>query len=503
MVTLLRRTPTERERWADEVLDRLSPVMTALGVLFLLVVLGESVAREGTSVAVALTVLGWGLWLVFVVEFVARLVVAPDTGRFLRRNWWQLLFLVLPFLRVLRVVRAARFLRTGRVLSSAVRSSRSAHQVLGGRIGWLGVVWAITVMGSSQLLFQFSEFRRPIAVIDHPPGAETQWDWVELPDPPSSWGWGANAHLLVGALSHSGAWRGVLCESEDQPHLIDGLDRIARALGGLTRDWRFDRMATVISPGTGKVSASFAGVAKHYGVVVRPCPPRRGNRKGVVEKANHVAAQRFWRTLPDDVSIEEAQARLDTWCARRADARVRSTGAGKTTVAALAAAEPLGPVPAPFPATLTVTRTVSAQGLVSFRGNRYSVPPELASARVSVVLRLGSPTIDIATTPGPTVGARGGIVMARHRLASTGAGAMIRDDGHVIALEQAAMAAATPAGPHRGKVRRPPSLAALDAAAALRAATGTEATTARPAAVVIDLSVYAAAAAGRNTLPSR
>ena len=344
---------------------------------------------------------------------------------------------------------------------------------------------------------------RPIAVIDHPPGEETQWDWVELPDPPASWGWGANAHLLVGALSHSGAWRGVLCESEDQPHLIDGLDRITRALGGLTRDWRFDRMATVISPGTGKVSASFAGVAKHYGVVVRPCPPRRGNRKGVVEKANHVAAQRFWRTLPDDVSIEEAQVRLDTWCARRADARVRSTEAGKTTVGALAAAEPLGPVPAPFPATLTVERIVSAQGLVSFRGNRYSVPPELTGARVAVVLRLGSTTMDIATTPGPALGARGGVVMARHRLATTGAGAMIRDDGHVIALERAAMAAATSAAPHRGKVRRPPSPAALDAAAALRAATGTEAATPGPAAVVIDLSVYAAAAAGRNTLAPR
>lgn len=344
---------------------------------------------------------------------------------------------------------------------------------------------------------------RPIAVIDHPPGAETQWDWVELPDPPQSWGWGANAHLLVGALSHSGAWRGVLCESEDQPHLIDGLDRITRALGGVTKDWRFDRMATVISPGSGKVSASFAGVAKHYGVVVRPCPPRRGNRKGVVEKANHVAAQRFWRTLPDDVSIEEAQARLDTWCARRADARVRSTPEGKTTVAALAAAEPLGPVPAPFPATLSVERTVSAQGLVSFRGNRYSVPPELAGAQVTVALRLGSPTIDIATTPGPALGARDGIVMARHRLATPGAGAMIRDHGHVIALEQAAMAAATSVAPHRGKVRRPPSPAALDAAAALRAATGSKVATAHSSAVVIDLSVYAAAAAGRNTLPPR
>jgi transposase len=343
---------------------------------------------------------------------------------------------------------------------------------------------------------------RPIAVIDHPPGAETQWDWVELPDPPASWGWGAHAHLLVGALSHSGAWRGLLCESEDQPHLVDGLDRIARALGGVTRDWRFDRMATVISPGTGKVSASFAGVAKHYGVVVRPCPPRRGNRKGVVEKANHVAAQRFWRTLPDDVSIEEAQRRLDTWCARRGDARIRSTDAGKTTVGALAAAELLRPVPTPFPATLTVERTVSAQALVSFRGNRYSVPPELAGAKVAVVLRLGSTTMDIATTPGPAVGARGGIVMARHRLAPTGAGAMIRDDGHVIALERAAMTAATSAAPHRGKVRRPPSRAALDAAAALVAPTGTETAALTPA-VVVDLAVYAAAAAGRNTLPPR
>ncbi|WP_063758712.1 helix-turn-helix domain-containing protein [Kibdelosporangium aridum] len=28
------------------------------------------------------------------------------------------------------------------------------------------------------------------AIIEHPPGEETQWDWVELPDPPVSWGVG-------------------------------------------------------------------------------------------------------------------------------------------------------------------------------------------------------------------------------------------------------------------------------------------------------------------------
>ncbi len=340
---------------------------------------------------------------------------------------------------------------------------------------------------------------RAVALIEHPPGEETQWDWVELPDPPEQWGWGKNAHLLVGALAHSGRWRGVLCESEDQPHLIDGLHRVARALGGLSRDWRFDRMATVVSPESGKVSASFAAVAKHYGVTVRPCPPRRGNRKGVVEKANHVAAQRFWRTLPDDVSVEEAQERLDAWCTQRGDTRIRATADGKSSVATVAAAEPLAPLPPPYPALLVVARVVSAQALVSYRGNRYSVPPQLYGATVTVSVRLGCTHLDI--TSGPTAGRRAPspVILARHLIAPPGAGATIRGHGHVLALERSAMAASTSERPHRRKERRPPSPAALAHAAALRGQ-------AQPASagerdhVVIDLATYAAAAVGRNTL---
>jgi transposase len=336
---------------------------------------------------------------------------------------------------------------------------------------------------------------RAVAVIEHPPGDETQWDWVELPGPPAEWGWGSRACLLVGALAHSGRWRGWLSASMDQPHLIQGLDQVTRALGGVTAAWRFDRMATVVHPGSGRVTASFAAVAKHYGVSVRPCPPRRGNRKGVVEKANHVAAQRFWRTLADDVTPEQAQLLLDTWCARRGDVRLRAAPDGKATVATIAAREPLRPAPpVPFPAILSVPRTVSAQALVSFRGNRYSVAPELARAAVIVLCRLGAGHLDIATATGT--------VIARHALAPAGAGVMVRDHGHVLALEQAAMTASSPAAPHRRKQRIPPGPAALAAAGALRAATGTNPAAAQPAArdAVIDLARYAAAADGRNTL---
>lgn len=147
-----------RELWAEELLDRLTPAMSALSVLFVLVVVGEYYARDESPLSTVLAVLGWVLWVVFALEFVARLIVAPDSRAFLKRNWWQIAFLVLPFLRILRLVRAVRVLRTGRVLSSAIRTSRSAQQRLRNRVGWLAVLSAITAMVSSQLLYEFGDY---------------------------------------------------------------------------------------------------------------------------------------------------------------------------------------------------------------------------------------------------------------------------------------------------------------------------------------------------------
>lgn len=330
--------------------------------------------------------------------------------------------------------------------------------------------------------------QRPTAVIEHPAGEETQWDWLELPDPPASWGWGAGAHLLIGAAAHSGRWRAVLCEAEDQAQLIDGLDRIARALGGLTDTWRFDRMATVCHPDSGRITASFAAVAKHYGVSVAICPPRAGNRKGVVEKAAHAAAQRWWRTLADDLTVEAAQGSLERLC-ERLDQRTRVIDGHRDTVAGHAERERLRAVPAtPFPATVTVERVVAGNARVSWRGNLYSVPPELARSTVVVTWRLGASTIDIATPAGA--------VIARHRLAPDGAGAIVADHGHVSALNTTALTAVAGGGrPHRRKERIPPGPDARAEAARLRGDT-----TPTPDATVVDLARYAQAANERNTL---
>jgi transposase len=318
------------------------------------------------------------------------------------------------------------------------------------------------------------------AVIAHPAGAETQWDWIELPDPPPGWEQGKQAHLLVGALAHSGAWRGVLAEREEQPYLIASLHAVCERLGGVTREWRFDRMSTVCRPDSGEVTASFAQAAKYYGVTVRVCPGFSGWRKGVVEKANHSAAQRWWRTLPDDLTPAQAQARLDRWCQDTGDARRRARDGERTTVGALLAAEPLAPLPqVPYPAVIEDTRVVSAQALVSWHGNRYSVPPGHAGQAVTVRHRLGAGVIDVVTAAGT--------VLARHRRVPDHAGALVRDDGHVADLEKKVMGARAQRGrPCHRKERRPPSAAALAEAAAVRGQAG--------AAPVTDFAAWAAGA---------
>lgn len=309
--------------------------------------------------------------------------------------------------------------------------------------------------------------------IDHPPGEEVQWDWFERRRAP----WGGTAYVLLGTLPHSSRVRGVLAESLDQPHLIEAMHAVMVRLGGTPRVWRTDRLATVIVPGSGDVQPSFAPVAKHYGTIVEPCPPRRGNRKGAVESSVRYVCGRWWRTMTA-TTPEQAQTSLDRFCAGPADQRRR----GESTVGALADAEPLLALPAaPYPATVTVTRPVADNATVAFRGNRYSTPPGLLGAELTLRHRLGTATVDLI--------APSGAVLVTHRLAPAGAGQLVRTPEHRTALEAVVLSAFTTASPCDRKGNHPPGPDALAAAARLLGAAGRD--------VVVDLTAYADATGGR------
>lgn len=210
-----------------------------------------------------------------------------------------------------------------------------------------------------------------------------------------------------------------------------------------------------------------------------------------MEKTNHSAAQRWWRTVPDGLTVVQAQSGVDKLAVRMDERRRRIDGVA-TTVGELAVAEPMLEIPVrPFPAELEVERTVSPQSLVQFDGNFYSVPPGLPGVQVKVLNRLGDDVLRIATA--------GRAVIAQHRRAPRGSGQTIRDDGHVIALERAVLASFSDRAPCKTKVRRPPSAAALAEAERLR---GLPAAGDPAERVVIDLSHYAAVADRLRTAPS-
>lgn len=99
-------------------------------------------------------------------------------------------------------------------------------------------------------------------------------------------------------------------------------------------------MSTVMNAGTSDVQASFAPVVKRYGVGIHPCPPRRGNREGVVEKSIDYITQSWPRTARVGTPTE-AQASLDRWCAQVADQRLRESDDGDVvTVASRCSSQP-------------------------------------------------------------------------------------------------------------------------------------------------------------------
>jgi transposase len=301
--------------------------------------------------------------------------------------------------------------------------------------------------------------------IPHPAGEEMQWDWFERRKAP----WGGTAYVLLGTLPHSGRVRGVLAESMDQPHLIEAIDAVLRRHGGTPRIWRTDRLAAVIVPGSRDVQPSFAPVAKFYGAVVEPCPPRRGNRKGSVESSVRYVCGRWWRTMTA-TSPADAQRSLDVFCAGPGDARRRRAGDGAwTTTGALAGAEPLLALPAaPYPATITVSRVAGANAAAAFRGNWYSVPPGLAGTRLECRHRLGTAMVEIYSPAGT--------LLASHRLAPDGAGALVRTAGHRAELERAVLSAFTTARPCERKGNHPPGETARAEAMRLLAGLGPEVT---------------------------
>jgi voltage-gated potassium channel len=122
---------------SQEALDRFER-QTAWAMLVLslaiipLLVIPLAVDLSPTTETVFFTI-DWTIWGIFAVEYGIRLYLAPAKGRFVRSNVIDLVVVVIPFLRPLRVARSTRLLRlmaAARVGALLARGLKAVRVVL-------------------------------------------------------------------------------------------------------------------------------------------------------------------------------------------------------------------------------------------------------------------------------------------------------------------------------------------------------------------------------------
>ena len=120
--------------------------MIALSAIWLMLLIVELVWSSNSL----LQGLGLAIWVIFILEFVLRLVLAPRKIKFLAQNVITVVALIVPafrMFRVLRVLRLARFARGAtlvRVIGGANRSMGALSRSMGRR--GLGYVLALTLI---------------------------------------------------------------------------------------------------------------------------------------------------------------------------------------------------------------------------------------------------------------------------------------------------------------------------------------------------------------------
>ena len=147
------RTLCRLSAWLDTPMLLLSLVWLAVVVVQLLNPRDDPLLRGITTV----------LWIVFILDFAVRFALAPGKRTYLKHNWLILLALIVPALRVFRVLavfRAAsalRGLQLVRIVGTANRSMDALRRTLARRqFGYVGgmTLLAVTLGAAGMLYFE-------------------------------------------------------------------------------------------------------------------------------------------------------------------------------------------------------------------------------------------------------------------------------------------------------------------------------------------------------------
>ena len=160
---------TERRELLERVERWLEVPMLVLGFVWL-ILLGIELAWERVwAQNPILSPLSTAIWIVFIVNFVVELILAPRKLDYFKRNWLTALSLVIPALRLFRIFRVVRVVRAARTargirLLKVVGSLNRGMRALGASMTRRGFGYAaglsviVTLSGAAGMFAFENEF---------------------------------------------------------------------------------------------------------------------------------------------------------------------------------------------------------------------------------------------------------------------------------------------------------------------------------------------------------
>jgi transposase len=223
------------------------------------------------------------------------------------------------------------------------------------------------------------------------PGRQLQSDWGEIRT--ELGGQETKVDFIVNQLGYSRRFHFWCTDSQGAEHTYEGLVRSLEYLGGVPQEVLVDNQkAAVLTHANGRgprFNERFLDLAGHYGFAPRACRPYRAQTKGKSERMVGYIKQHFFVRYRSFESWEHLNQLAEQWLQTEADLRLHGTV--KEVVAERFAREKaaLGPLPARrYDTSYRETRHVSWDGYIDVRGNRYSVPGQLAGHVVAIRIGL-------------------------------------------------------------------------------------------------------------------
>jgi voltage-gated potassium channel len=155
----------EVQRQRQSLLRRVTAMLDAPMTILSFVWVGLMIVEFTGELSPPLEALNYGIWTLFVLEFVLEFWIAPNKLRYLRKNWLTALSLLLPALRILRTFRALRLMRAARLsrgvrlvrwLTSVNRGIRATQQAMRRRgLSYVLALTAIIAFGGAAGIYLF------------------------------------------------------------------------------------------------------------------------------------------------------------------------------------------------------------------------------------------------------------------------------------------------------------------------------------------------------------